>query len=455
MGTGNGSVIGAYEVDLVPLAVMNLLSVGRSNFRTVAPVVRIVQAGRALATTATPYVPPASLEHIESPRLRRRVKTKPESSAFFTGRAGYYDSIDSLESAIHHSQRALKNLHLLPLPAFAKEAIPPLQTVWKAKEDMSELLNAKLTTFRYRRVTGLLSQLHDHRKIADVGGYSELSSGLSSILEMFERDNKAAVLARGVRKPVKFDEYGRSYTLGKRKESAARVWIVPAKQKTAPTPTEAQTASDFGTVDPISIAPEKFATPATTTEILINGIPLAKYFPLPADREKIVRPFKLTGLLGAYNVFAIVRGGGTTGQSGAVAHGIAKGLAAHVPEVELILKRCGCLPFYISVPSFLTVMSAKLVRRDPRMVERKKTGLAKARKRVRSPFLTNPPVRSHMLVLSSTPGSSVDPLLHYRPTTRRNVGADVLSPFQYHQDIWPLLIRRCSYSELNISIPSC
>ena len=380
---------------------MNVLSVGRSSLRTAAAV-RNAQVGRALATTATPYVPPASLEHIEPPRFRRhQPKTKPESSTFFTGRAGYYDSIDSLETAIHHSQRALKNLHLLPLPPFAKEALPPRQTVWKTEQDMSQLLNAKLNTLRYRRVTGLLSQLNNHRRIADVGGYSELSSGLSTILEMFERDNKEAVLARGIRKPVKFDEYGRSYTVGKRKESAARVWIIPVKQMSPPTPTQAQVPSpDPDTATTISIAPEESAPPVTTTEILINGMPLAKYFPLPADRERIVRPFKLTGLLGAYNVFAIVRGGGTTGQSGAVAHGIAKGLAAHVPDVELILKRCACLPFHICFASFLTVASAKLTRRDPRMVERKKTGLAKARKRVRSSLQILPPVlkRCHFSV---------------------------------------------------------
>ena len=323
---------------------MNVLGVGRSTFRTTAAAVRNIQASRALGTTATPYVPPASLEHVDPRPRRSRVKAKPESPAFFTGRAGYYDSIDSLENAIHHSQRALKNLHLLPLPAFAKEALPPLRTVWKTKEDMTSLLSAKLTTSRYGRITGLLGQLNDHRRIAEVGGYSELSSGLSTILEVFERENKAAVLARGIRKPVKFDEYGRSYTVGKRKESAARVWIIPMKQK-APAPAEVQaTSPNSDTMDPISISPEEEPTPVTTTEILINGMPLSRYFPLPADRERIVRPFKLTGLFGAYNVFAIVRGGGTTGQSGAVAHGIAKGLAAHVPDVELILRRCTYFP---------------------------------------------------------------------------------------------------------------
>jgi len=80
------------------------------------------------------------------------------------------------------------------------------------------------------------------------------------------------------------------------------------------------------------------------------------------DREKILRPFRLTGLLGAFNVFALVRGGGMTGQSGAIAHAIAKSLAEHVPDVKIILQR------------------SKLLRRDPRMVERKKPGRAKARK---------------------------------------------------------------------------
>ena len=59
-----------------------------------------------------------------------------------------------------------------------------------------------------------------------------------------------------------------------------------------------------------------------------------------ADRERVLRPLKITGLLGAFNVFAIARGGGTTGQSGAISLGIAKALAAHVPDVAPILRKC-------------------------------------------------------------------------------------------------------------------
>jgi hypothetical protein len=77
----------------------------------------------------------------------------------------------------------------------------------------------------------------------------------------------------------------------------------------------------------------------------VNNVPLSTYLTLAADQERIVRPLKLTGVLGVYNVFALVRGGGTSGQSGAAMHGIAKGVAAHEKkaEVELMLRRCACL----------------------------------------------------------------------------------------------------------------
>jgi small subunit ribosomal protein S9 len=103
--------------------------------------------------------------------------------------------------------------------------------------------------------------------------------------------------------------------------------------------------------------------PVSSTTILVNNLPLNQFFPLPTDRERVTRPLKVAGALGKYNIFAIVRGGGSTGQSGALGHGIAKGIVAHEQELEVMFRR------------------AKLTRRDPRMVERKKTGLAKARKR--------------------------------------------------------------------------
>jgi small subunit ribosomal protein S9 len=75
------------------------------------------------------------------------------------------------------------------------------------------------------------------------------------------------------------------------------------------------------------------------TEVLINSRPIHKHFPRPADRELIMRPLRLTGLIGHYNIFALTSGGGTTGQAGAVALGVARGLATHRPELREILQK--------------------------------------------------------------------------------------------------------------------
>ncbi|KAF9820282.1 hypothetical protein IEO21_01496 [Rhodonia placenta] len=324
-------------------------------------------------STATTYVPPASLENV-LPRRRVQLKPIPESPNFYTGRAAYYDQINGLETAIQHTRSALQKLQLLPLPSFARHSIPPGHHVWITKDGLTEMLNAPLTTSRYRRLLGLLNQLDSYRRIADVAGVGMLADRVAGVLEVFERENKEAVLARGKRKPVEFDEHGRSYTVGRRKESAARVWVIPVqKPETATDVSTSSTTSQKAAAEDVlpqltptitsamSDSPLKPIT-VTTTNILINNTPLSQYFPIPADRERVVRPFKIAGLVGAYNVFALVRGGGTSGQSGAVSLGIAKALSAHAPEVEPLLRR------------------AKLMRRDPRMVERKKTGRAKARK---------------------------------------------------------------------------
>ncbi|KAF9469929.1 SSU ribosomal protein S9P [Collybia nuda] len=281
-------------------------------------------------------------------------KVKPDSPSFYTGRPVYYDQVIQLENAISSARGALKTLQLLPLPTFARESLPPLRPVWKGQDEMTTDFQSKMTTSRYRRVTTLLNELNDYLRIATTAGCTDLAAAIGQIVVLFESGKKDAFLARGKRKKVFLDNYGRSYTFGKRKTSAARVWMIRVQPRT----TSAQTEEP---VDQLSESAP--STSVTTTTILVNKIPLAEYFPVPADRERIIRPLKIAGVLGAYNVFSIVRGGGTTGQSGALSHGIAKALVAHEPELENVLRK------------------AKLMRRDPRMVERKKTGLAKARKR--------------------------------------------------------------------------
>ena len=128
------------------------------------------------------------------------------------------------------------------------------------------------------------------------------------------------------REPVR-DEFGRSYATGKRKDAVARVWIKPGSGK-----------------------------------VVVNGKEMDKYFARPVLQLILRQPFQVAGVEGEFDVMATVKGGGLTGQAGAVKHGISKALQLYDPALRGALKAAG----------FLT--------RDSRVVERKKYGKAKARK---------------------------------------------------------------------------
>ena len=123
------------------------------------------------------------------------------------------------------------------------------------------------------------------------------------------------------------DKYGRAYATGRRKDAVARIWLKPGSGK-----------------------------------IEVNGRDQSIYFARPTLRLVINQPFDVTDRVGQYDVVATVKGGGLSGQAGAVKHGIAQALSRYEPALRTSVKREG----------FLT--------RDPRVVERKKYGRAKARR---------------------------------------------------------------------------
>ena len=118
------------------------------------------------------------------------------------------------------------------------------------------------------------------------------------------------------------------YATGRRKESVAKVRIAPGKGK-----------------------------------IEVNKSTLEAYFPRPTLRALVCQPLVLTDSLERYDIFASVNGGGLSGQAGAMRHGLARALVKADDNLKQQLKAGG----------FLT--------RDPRMKERKKTGMPGARKR--------------------------------------------------------------------------
>lgn len=99
-----------------------------------------------------------------------------------------------------------------------------------------------------------------------------------------------------------------------------------------------------------------------TGVITINNKDITDYIPFAHLHEVVKQPLEVTETLGTYDVIANVNGGGFSGQAGAVRHGIARALLTVDPDFRKALK------------------SAGLITRDPRMKERKKPGLKKARK---------------------------------------------------------------------------
>ena len=132
---------------------------------------------------------------------------------------------------------------------------------------------------------------------------------------------------QAVLREQQLDKHGRAYATGRRKDAVARVWLKTGSGK-----------------------------------IVINGREQEVYFARPTLRLIINQVFDVTDRRGQYDVEATVTGGGLSGQAGAVRHGISTALTRYEPELRTTVKREG----------FLT--------RDPRVVERKKYGRAKARR---------------------------------------------------------------------------
>ena len=152
-------------------------------------------------------------------------------------------------------------------------------------------------------------------EIKSLGDLEAVAGGVEAVVEI-----------AAPREPVR-DELGRAYATGKRKDAVARVWIKPGSGK-----------------------------------VTVNGKEMNAYFARPVLQMILRQPFQVAGVEDQFDVMATVKGGGLSGQAGAVKHGISKALQLYDPALRSALKVAG----------FLT--------RDSRVVERKKYGKRKARR---------------------------------------------------------------------------
>ncbi|MCB1532458.1 MAG: 30S ribosomal protein S9 [Alphaproteobacteria bacterium] len=128
-------------------------------------------------------------------------------------------------------------------------------------------------------------------------------------------------------KKAQVDELGRAYGTGRRKDAVARVWVKKGSGK-----------------------------------VVVNGQDQAEYFARNTHRLILNQPFLIVNGVGQFDVMCTVKGGGLSGQAGAVRHGISRALENFDPGMRPALKKAG------------------MMTRDARIVERKKVGKHKARR---------------------------------------------------------------------------
>lgn len=158
------------------------------------------------------------------------------------------------------------------------------------------------------------------KDLKDIGGAAEAVA-----TETTSEDAKT--ITQAVKREPKIDAQGRAYATGRRKDAVARVWLKPG-----------------------------------TGKVVVNGSDQGEYFVRNTHRLILNQPFLIVNAVGHYDVMCTVKGGGLSGQAGAVRHGISRALENFDPEMRPPLKKAGMLT------------------RDARVVERKKVGKHKARR---------------------------------------------------------------------------
>ena len=235
------------------------------------------------------------------PPSTRFARVVPASPSYFTGKPGFTDDLLNLE--------ALLRKHEI-LPTIPGAQAPRI--AWKTLSQYRVTVGEPVKASKYHKIVEVLRRLN------------RIHPGLMppEVPTAMERYKRAINPYDNVRRPQEVDEFGRGFGVGRRKASTARAYLVEGEG-----------------------------------EVLVNGKPLHQAFGRIHDRESAIWALKATGRIDKYNVWAVVEGGGTTGQAQSNTLSVAFFWDAANDSIK-----AGC------------------VTRDPRRVERKKPGKLKARK---------------------------------------------------------------------------
>lgn len=220
---------------------------------------------------------------ISEPRMPPHARALPISPSYFSRQADFNDSYLRLQKLMR------QYAHLPTVPAEQVE-----RAAFRTLRDFRLSFGEEVKAAEYAKAMKLVKRLHKiHPSLAP--------ESVKEAVGKFKRDINPH---NNVAKPIAIDRFGRALGVGRRKTSTARAWVVEG-----------------------------------TGEVLINGKSLADAFGRVHDRESAMWPLKASQRVDKYNVWALVDGGGTTGQAEALTLAVAKALLAHEPALKPVLRR--------------------------------------------------------------------------------------------------------------------
>ncbi len=220
---------------------------------------------------------------IQMNKLAEHARAVPVSPSYFSRQPYFTDSYLLLQRLL----RSYKNLPVLPSSQAERVA-------WKSLDDYRLAVGEQVKATEYIRCMEIAKRLHYIHPKLKPPAVAEAVRDFMKDIQPFSN----------VPAPIVIDRFGRALGVGKRKSSTARAWVVEG-----------------------------------TGEVLVNGKSLADAFGRVHDRESAVWSLKSTERIDKYNVWALVEGGGTTGQAEALTLAIAKALMAHEPALKPALRR--------------------------------------------------------------------------------------------------------------------
>lgn len=215
----------------------------------------------------------------------------PDSPSYFSARPSFTDNLLSLETLLRRYSA---------LPVVGPGQAPRI--AWRSLAEYRNIIGEKVKSSKYHRIVELLQRLNQVHP-------SLMPREVKEAMELYKRDINPY---NNVIKPRLIDPLGRSLGVGRRKTSTARAWVVEG-----------------------------------TGEVLVNGKTLVEAFGRVHDRESAIWALKASERIDKYNVWAVVRGGGTTGQAEALTLAVGNALLAHEPALKPALRR-GTWTLYVA-----------------------------------------------------------------------------------------------------------